>query len=404
MSIKIDFDACIGCGTCAENCTFGALVFDGEKPVYNVEKCTSCSLCVDNCPAKAISVDVQQDEKEDIFRDYRGVWVFAEQRYGELEMVSLELLGEGLKLAHSLNTSLTMVLLGHTNIDHLAEDLIYYGADRVLVLDHELLDVYTTDGYTTAIYDQIMKQKPEILLIGATMIGRDLGPRLAARLKTGLTADCTHLGIDAETRNFLQTRPAFGGNLMATIICPNNRPQMATVRPGTMAKAEYQPHPTGVIEHAEVKLFPKDIRTSVESVLNSVREGIAIEDAKIVVAIGRGLRSSKDLVMIEKLARLLKAGIAVTRPVVEAGWYPVSHQVGLTGKTIRPNLYIAIGISGASQHIVGMQDSRCIVAINKDPEADIFKYCHYGIVGDLYDIVPEMIRVLEKQRELVPID
>ncbi len=403
MSIKIDRDLCIGCGLCVDTCTFDALQMNGDKPEYDLEKCTSCGLCVDNCPVEAISTVLQASE-HNAFDDYRGVWVFAEQRYGELEVVSLELLSEGRKLARALDTSLTMVLPGHTNIEQMAKDLIAYGADRVLVLDHELLDVYTTDGYTNAIYQQVVKQKPEIFLIGATMIGRDFGPRLAARLKTGLTADCTHLGIDPETRNFLQTRPAFGGNLMATIICPNTRPQMATVRPGTMAKAELQNNPSGVIEHAEVSLQSNEIRTFVERVVSTVREGIAIEDAKIVVAVGRGLKSSKDLVLIEQLAHLLKASIAVTRPLAEAGWYPASHQVGLTGKTIRPNLYIAIGISGASQHVVGMQDSKCIVAINKDPDADIFNIAHYGIVADLYKIVPEMIRALEKHNELIPED
>ncbi len=401
MSIKIDRDLCVGCGLCADACTFSALQFDGDQPVYHSEKCTSCSLCVDTCPVEAISIDIEAAE-HNAFDAYRGVWIFAEQRYGTLEVVSLELLGEGRNLARSLDTTLTAVLVGHENIDTMAQELVAYGADRVLVIDHPLLDFYTTDGYTDVIYEQIMEKKPEVLLIGATMVGRDLGPRLAARLKTGLTADCTHLGIDPENRNLLQTRPTFGGNLMATISCPDNRPQMATVRPGTMAKAEFNPENNGTIERIDVNITPESIRTSVERVVSTIREGVAIEDAKIVVAIGRGVKSTKDLPMIEKLAGLLKASIAVSRPLVEAGWFPLSHQVGLTGKTIRPKLYIAIGISGSSQHIVGMQDSKCIVAINSDPDAEIFNVAHYGIGGDLYQIIPEMIRSLEKHNELTP--
>lgn len=401
MSIRIDEDLCIGCGACCDACTFGALQMNGgEHPDYNLTKCTSCSMCVDVCPMDAVTTVLQAAEHNE-FDEYRGVWVFAEQRYGELELVSKELLGEGKKLARSLDTDLTMILLGHEKLNEMAKELIAYGTDHVLAIDSPLLDTYTTDGYANVIYQEIQKRKPEILLIGATMIGRDLGPRLAARLNTGLTADCTHLGIDAENRNLLQTRPAFGGNLMATIACPSARPQMATVRPGVMNMPEFNKDNKGTIEFVLSDLQPSDIRTTVQSVVSTIREELPIEDAKIVVAVGRGVKSSKDLVMIENLAKLLKASVAVTRPLAEAGWYPSSRQVGLTGKTIHPNLYLAIGISGSSQHIVGMQDSHCIVAINTDEDAPIFNVAHYGIVGDLYQIVPQMIQSFEQHYDIL---
>lgn len=319
-----------------------------------------------------------------------GVWVFAEQRNGELQKVSLELLGKGKDLAEKLNTKLVAVLLG-SKIDELAKDLVAYGADEVLACDNELLAGFTTDGYTKVICDLANEYKPEVLMVGATFVGRDLGPRIAARLKTGLTADCTGLDIDAEKAYLLATRPAFGGNLMATIVCEENRPQMATVRPGVFGKLEKDANRAGEIKNVEVDITEADIRTKVIKAVKHEKETVDISEARIVVSGGRGVGSEEGFGLLRELAVALNGELAGSRAAIEKGWVDKDVQVGQTGKTVRPTIYIAVGISGAIQHTAGMADSEYIIAINKDESAPIMKMADLALVGDYKKIVEEMI-------------
>lgn len=322
--------------------------------------------------------------------DYKGIWVFAEQRDGKLQKVALELLGKGRELAGKLGVELTAVLLG-SEIDDAAKELIAYGADKVLYADSPLLKHYTTDAYAKVIYDLINEKKPEVFLIGATFIGRDLGPRVAARLRTGLTADCTGLDVDAESKNLLMTRPAFGGNLMATIECANNRPQMSTVRPGVFERLEKDQSRAVNIDKFKADLKASDVRLKVDEVIKIAKNVMDIGEADVIVSGGRGLGSEEGFKVLKELADLLGGTIAGSRATVDSGWIDKAYQVGQTGKTVRPKLYIACGISGAIQHLAGMQDSDFIVAINKDDSAPIMNVADLGLVGDYKKIVPEMV-------------
>ncbi|MDC4239629.1 electron transfer flavoprotein subunit alpha/FixB family protein [Clostridium tertium] len=329
--------------------------------------------------------------------DYRGVWVFAEQREGELQKVSLELLGEGRKIADKLGVKLTVLLLGD-NIKGLADILGRHGADEVLVAENELLKHYTTDGYTKVICDLANERKPGILFIGATFIGRDLGPRVAARLSTGLTADCTVLDVDVEKADLLATRPAFGGNLMATIACPDHRPQMATVRPGVFSKLSDEDR-NFTVEEVEVKIADSDIRTKIVEIVKEAKDIVDISEANFIVSGGRGVGSKENFAILEELAEALGGTVAGSRAAVENGWIERDYQVGQTGKTVRPTIYIACGISGAIQHVAGMQDSDLIIAINKDASAPIMQTADYAIVGDLLKVVPEMTAQVKAMKE-----
>lgn len=329
--------------------------------------------------------------------DYNGVWVFAEQREGHLEKVSLELLGEGRKIADKLGVKLTALLLG-SGIKELAKDLRSHGADEVLVVDNKELEHYTTDGYTKVICELANDRKPGILFIGATFVGRDLGPRVAARLETGLTADCTSLDVDVTNGDLLATRPAFGGNLMATIACPDHRPQMATVRPGVFAKLEEEVKEGG-IEEIEVALTSEDIRTKVLEIVKENKEIVDISEANFIVAGGRGMGSEENFKLVYELAEALDGVAAASRAAIEKGWIDKAYQVGQTGKTVRPNIYVACGISGAIQHVAGMQDSDMIIAINKDETAPIMKVADYGIVGDVTKVIPQMIAEIKAIKE-----
>ncbi|WP_246565991.1 electron transfer flavoprotein subunit alpha [Tissierella simiarum] len=398
MAVKVMELKCIGCGKCVRVCPFDAIEMNDKKAKIT-EKCTACGQCVEACPVKVI--EKEEAKKRGVNVDeYRGVWVFAEQREGNLLNVAIELVGEGRKIADALETELTAVLLGN-KVDDLAEKLVKYGADKVLYADSELLEVYTTDGYTKVIYDMIDEIKPEIMLIGATNIGRDLGPRISARVHTGLTADCTRLDVDLENRRLMQTRPAFGGNLMATIICPDHRPQMSTVRPGVMEKAKYDENRTGEIIKFTPNLNSEDIKAKVIEVVKGGKAEVQLEEAKIIVSGGRGLGNTEGFKLIEDLAKKLGGVVGASRATVDAGWIEHGHQVGQTGKTVRPTLYVACGISGAIQHLAGMQDSKVIVAINKDPNAPIFKVADYGIVGDVYEILPELIEALDNVDDIM---
>ncbi len=324
--------------------------------------------------------------------DYKGVWVFAEQRDGELQKVALELLGKGREIADKLGVELTALLLGHKNIEEMTDKLGVYGADRVLVCDHEKLSHYTTDGYAKVITDVANAEKPEIIFIGASFIGRDLGPRVAAKLETGLTADCTGLDIDKDdNNNLLMTRPAFGGNLMATIVCAEHRPQMSTVRPGVFEKLQPDTSREFKVDKFDVKLEDSDIRTEIVEVVKSLKETVDITEAKIVISGGRGVGCKENFARLKEAADALGGTVAGSRAAVDNGWVEKAVQVGQTGKTVRPTIYIACGISGAIQHLAGMQESNFIIAINKDPDCPIMKVADVALVGDYSKILPEFV-------------
>ena len=392
MALQINYDKCIACGICVQKCPFHALNLDGNKLVVN-DNCTLCGACTRFCPDRALAVEKEEKKVADI-SEYSGVWVFAEQRDGKLLRVALELLGEGRKLADALGKKLCAVLLG-AEIGALANELTAHGADRVYVVDQAELKVYNTAPYVAALEELVQQEKPEIILIGATVNGRDLAPRLSARLKTGLTADCTELAIDPEKKLLLQTRPAFGGNIMATILCPNHRPQMATVRPGVMAKLEADCSRQGEIVNFAPDFSKLDVQVQVKEIVKAAKEQVNLEEAKIVVSGGRGLGNPEGFKLIQELAGLLGAEVGSSRACVDCNWIDHDHQVGQTGKTVKPDLYIACGISGAIQHLAGMSNSKVIVAINKDATAPIFQIADYGIVGDVYQVLPKLIEELK---------
>ncbi|RFM19478.1 4Fe-4S dicluster domain-containing protein [Clostridium botulinum] len=398
MAIKIIKEKCKACGICEKQCPFDAIhVVNGLAEVN--EKCTICGACVEACPFDAIEKEEKKVVKKDISK-YKGVWVYAEQRQGELTPVVIELLGEGKKLADEIGTDLSAILLGD-NVGSLAEELIKYGANKVYVADDKKLENYTTDAYTTVISNAIDQYKPESVLFGATHIGRDLAPRIAARVDTGLTADCTKLEIDPEAKNVKQTRPAFGGNLMATIVCKNHRPQMSTVRPGVMEKAKYNEDNKGEIIDIKVTLSEDEIRTKVLEIIKSSKKQVSLVDADFIVSGGKGLGNPDGFKLLKELSDLLGGVVGSSRAAVDIGWIEHSHQVGQTGTTVKPVIYIACGISGAIQHVAGMSNSDIIIAINKDENAPIFEIADYGIVGDLYEIVPILIEEVKKLNKKV---
>ena len=392
MAIIVKKEACKGCRLCIKSCPFSAITLDDQKKAVIGMACTECGTCVEKCPFHAIEKTAAEKEKADISA-YHGVWVIAEQRGGKLMPVVIELLGEGRKLAEQIGTELCAVLLGE-NVADLARECIGYGADKVYVADAPELKDYTTDAYTKVIYEAIQQYKPEIVLCGATHIGRDLGPCLSVKCETGLTADCTKLEIDPVDHKIMQTRPAFGGNLMATIVCPEHRPQMSTVRPGVMEKAAFDPDRTGEIVTLKPVFADGDLRVKVLEIVKNLENAVSLTDAKVIVAGGMGLGSKEGFDLLAKLADRLGGVVAASRACVDAGWAPHSWQVGQTGTTVKPAIYIACGISGAIQHVAGMKDSGYIVAINKNPSAAIFELADYGIVGDLYDVIPAILDAL----------
>ena len=333
-------------------------------------------------------------ERQDI-NQYKDIWVFAEQRQGKITPVVIELLGEGRKLADTKGIKLNAILLGK-DVNGLAEELIAYGAETVYVADDPLLENFTTDGYTKVIVDAVNEIKPEIVLIGATNIGRDLAPRIASRLNTGLTADCTKLEIDPEDGKIKQTRPAFGGNIMATIACPDFRPQMSTVRPGVMQKLDADPSRKGEVINFDAKLTEADKTVEIIEEVRETTKRVNIEEADVLVSAGRGVGGPDKFQPLEDLAAVLKGTVSGSRATIDSGWLPKERQVGQTGKTVRPQLYMACGISGAIQHLAGMEESDFIVAVNKNPEAPIFEVADIGVVGDLHKVLPLVTEEIKK--------
>ncbi|MBU8877601.1 electron transfer flavoprotein subunit alpha/FixB family protein [Bacillus sp. FJAT-29790] len=333
-----------------------------------------------------------------MLEEYRGVWVFIEQNEGEIEGVSKELLGAGRVLADKLSVPLAGVLLGY-NVKSLCSEIISFGADEVYVIDHPVMKDYRTESYMRGIMLLAEKYKPEIFLYGATPNGKDLASAVATDLSTGLTADTTMLDVDLESRLLEASRPAFGGNIMATILCKKHRPQMATVRPKVMKALERDSARTGKIIAEEISLKEEDMRTKVLKIVKDVTKTASLSEAHVVVAGGKGLGDLQGFQLIHELAETIGASVGGTRDVVEAGWLPHELQIGQTGETITPKVYFAIGISGAIQHIVGMKNSELIIAINKDPNAPIFDVATYGIVGDAMEIVPKLIEQFKELRK-----
>ena len=412
MAVVVKTSECKGCGLCVPACPFEAITMQGKLAVID-EKCTACNQCISKCPFEAIEVTEAAESTVDL-SSYKDIWVFAEQRDGVLMNVAKELIGEGSRLAEDMGneTKVYALLIGDV-LGNLADECCAYGADGVYQIQDPLLKQYTTDAYTKVAVEVMAEYKPEIVLYGATHIGRDLAPRVAARMDTGLTADCTRLDVtigtykdytekhttldtstldveDKETK-LLQTRPAFGGNLMATIVCPNTRPQMATVRPGVMAKRTKDDSNKGELIEVSPSIEASDIRTQVLNVVKSAKEMASLTDAEIICSGGRGLGNETGFDLMNKLANKLGGSVGASRAAVDAGWIDHSYQVGQTGTTVRPKIYFACGISGAIQHLAGMQTSDIVIAINKDEEAPIFEIADYCIVGDLFKVVPQII-------------
>ena len=395
--IVISTDKCIGCGVCENTCPFGAISLKDAKAVIDMEKCRFCGSCVDICGVKAITM--QKEEVKDVVDKslYKGVWVYAEQRHGEISSVVYELLNKGAELAKTLEVPLSAILIG-SNISSKAQDLINRGANKVYVYDDPILAEFQDDPYSCILADLIKEEKPEIVLMGATNIGRSFASRVAAKIYTGLTADCTALEIDSKTRNLMQTRPAFGGNIMATILTPNHRPQMATVRHKVFKEAPIQEGRKGEIINKNINSQTILNRTKFLGFFKDSSAEVNISDADIIVSGGRGLGNPEGFKLLKELADLLGGAVGASRAAVDSNWISYSHQVGQTGRTVAPKIYVACGISGQIQHMVGMSSADTIIAINKDKDCPMMQTATYSLVGDLYEIIPAIINEIKKTK------
>jgi len=420
MPIQIIIEKCTGCTLCVKACPFDAIrIMDKlgssalasdrpeghglasnsqshsqshKKAIIDLNKCNLCGACVPACKFKAVLLEKPQAScgLPDI-KGYKGVWVFIEQKNGKVQSVSYELLGKSQDLAKKLNCQVSGVLIGN-NLEDQVDELFWRGADNIYLVQAPEIANFQDEPYTRILVELIKKHKPEILLCGATAIGRSLISRVAVNVKTGLTADCTGLDIDPAKNILLQTRPAFGGNIMATIISPNYRPQMATVRHKVMQPMEPDKKRKGKLikESFDISLYAS--RTKLLDIVEEIESLVNLAEADIIVSGGRGMGGPENFKLLEGLAHVLGAAVGASRAAVDSGWMPYSHQVGQTGRTVAPKIYIACGISGQIQHLVGMQSSKIIVAINKDPEAPIFKVATYGIVADLFQVVPALTK------------
>jgi len=407
MPIQIIIEKCTGCTLCVKVCPFDAIrIMDKlessgsasdsrshKKAVIDLNKCNLCGACVPACKFKAVLLEkptaatcVTPD-----FKDYKGIWVFIEQKNGKVQSVAYELLGKAQELAKKLNCQVSGVFIGHNLGDQL-DELFWRGADNIYLVEAPELANFQDEPYTNIIVSLIKKYKPEILLCGATSIGRSLIARVAINHKTGLTADCTGLDIDPDKKILLQTRPAFGGNIMATIICPNYRPQMSTVRHKVMQPMEQDKRRKGKVIRESFDASFYASRTKLLDIVEEIESTVNLAEADIIVSGGRGMGGPENFKILEELAHVLGAAVGSSRAAVDAGWVPYSHQVGQTGRTVAPKIYIACGISGQIQHFVGMSSSKIIIAINKDPDAPIFKFATYGIIGDLFQVVPALTK------------
>jgi caffeyl-CoA reductase-Etf complex subunit CarE len=397
----IDSKACTGCSLCVKNCPFGAMLIVDEVAAAQ-DNCTLCGACMNTCGEHAITIERAAASPEELAK-FKGVFIWAEcdeSEDGERlvpKKVTLELLGVAQGLAGTLGEEIKVLVLGDGRPVE-TDALFAHGADAIIRHENKLLWPYSTDAYTTVISGMIAAKKPSIFLLGATPNGRDLAPRVGARLKLGLTADCTMLEIN-DDKQLVQTRPAFGGNIMASILTPFSRPQMATVRPNVFPVGDPDTKRKGPIEDFDVTLTRGVIRTRILDIEKITSGGEGIENASVIVAGGTGLQAPENMGMLKELADELGGTVAGSRPLVEAGWIPHTMQVGQSGTTVSPDLYIAVGISGAVQHTVGMNSARTIIAINNDPEAPIFKVADVGIVGDAFEVVPAMIKEIRDAKK-----
>ena len=389
--LRIDTSLCMGCGLCVSACPQAVLVLESDVAVEK-EGCILCGICVQTCPVEAISIEKEEVVAEN--HDLSGIWVMAQLRGdGSLLPVSLELVGQGLRLAKERGCDLSVLLAGALDLEVQAQQLLLAGADKVYLCQDQSFAVGLEQPYYDWLTAMAKQHKPEVILVGATDWGRSIAPRVAARLRTGLTADCTVLSIDQETKLLHQTRPAFGGNLMATIICPNHRPQMATVRPGIFPLPEPVVEPKGVIVACQSAVKVSSLLQLLQC--ESASSGRTLADAEILLIAGRGIGSQKNLKLMQKLAAALGADWGVSRPLVDAGWAEYQHQVGQTGSTVAPRVLLSFGVSGAIQHLAGIGRSECIIAINNDSTATIFSVAQMGIVGDCVEIIKEWLKQIE---------
>jgi len=394
MAIGIIYERCTLCKQCIDACPFGAIEIRDGKLFIN-ENCNLCGLCVKTCPEGALEKEEKVASVVDLSQ-YKGIWFFAESRDGKLCPVAFEMLNAALKLKRVLGEYIAGVLIGN-NVRGLAGELGARGADRVYVVEDPLLEHFQEEPYAIAMAQLITKYKPSIVIAAATMMGRAFIPSVAARVRTGLTADCTDISIDPETKLLVQTRPTFGGNLMARIICKNHRPQMATIRPKMFDEAKLieERHPEVVIENFNSDQLQNKVKILGKEKIENV---VDLQEAEVIVSGGRGVKDPKNFAMIKELADLLGGAVGASRAAVDSGWIPYPHQVGQTGKTVKPKIYIACGISGAIQHLAGMQTSDYIIAINKDPDAPIFKVANLGLVGDIFEVIPALIKKIKETK------